>query len=106
VRRFHELLLDRNEHPVSLVELDTLSRHRRNEPIYRIARRSLRPPMRCLFSTSAASTTVPRSVSPPQRYSQEDIRWQHRYVDITGESAEGRLSLDYTKFHDVTPENG
>ena len=37
-------------------------------------------------------------------YSAEDIRWRHRYVDITGDSSQGRLLLDYTKFHDVIPE--
>jgi inward rectifier potassium channel len=36
-----------------------------------------------------------------QIYSQPDIRWQHRYRDITSLSAKGRLLLDYTKFHDV-----
>jgi inward rectifier potassium channel len=37
-------------------------------------------------------------------YPQEAIRWKHRYVDITGESPQGRLVLDYTKFHEVVPE--
>jgi hypothetical protein len=30
--------------------------------------------------------------------------WQHRYVDISSSSDDGRLVLDYGKFHDVTPE--
>ena len=30
-----------------------------------------------------------------------DIRWQHRYRDITSVSPQGRFLLDYTKFHDV-----
>jgi len=33
-----------------------------------------------------------------------DIRWQHRYKDITSVSPQGRLLLDYTKFHDTVPE--
>ena len=40
-----------------------------------------------------------------QIYTRDDIRWQHRYVDITSVSHEGRLVLDYSKFHDVTPES-
>jgi inward rectifier potassium channel len=37
-------------------------------------------------------------------YSWRDIRWQHRYEDITSVSSQGRLLLDYTKFHDTVPE--
>jgi inward rectifier potassium channel len=39
-----------------------------------------------------------------QIYSRQDIRWQHRYRDITSLSERGRLLLDYTKFHEVDPE--
>jgi inward rectifier potassium channel len=37
-------------------------------------------------------------------YSEHDIRWHHRYRDITSLSDNGRLVLDYSKFHDVVPE--
>ena len=40
-----------------------------------------------------------------QTYAHTDIRWQHNYVDIIELSTEGRLVLDYGKFHDVIPEN-
>ena len=54
---------------------------------------------------SAVSTTVLRSsfmpgASTPWR----DIRWRHRYRDITSISPQGRFLLDYTKFDDVVPE--
>jgi hypothetical protein len=38
-------------------------------------------------------------------YSWRDIRWQHRYKDITSVSLRGRFLLDYTKFHDTVPED-
>jgi hypothetical protein len=31
-------------------------------------------------------------------------RWQHRNRDITSLSERGRLLFDYTKFHEVDPE--
>ena len=37
-------------------------------------------------------------------YSWRDIRWQHRYKDITSVSSQGRSLLDYTKFHDTVSE--
>jgi inward rectifier potassium channel len=39
-----------------------------------------------------------------RNYAQDHIRWQHRYVDISSSSDDGRRVLDYCKFHDVTPE--
>ncbi|MGA8319542.1 MAG: hypothetical protein WB774_01660, partial [Xanthobacteraceae bacterium] len=39
-----------------------------------------------------------------QLYSHRDIRWNYRYRDITSLSAEGRLLLDYSLFHAITPE--
>ena len=37
-------------------------------------------------------------------YSCRDIRWDHRYKDITSLSVEGRLVLDYSLFHEVEPD--
>ena len=37
-------------------------------------------------------------------YAPNDILWKYRYRDITSISAEGRLLIDYGKFHDVVPE--
>ena len=37
-------------------------------------------------------------------YSHYDIRWNHRYRDITSVSPQGRFLLDYTKFHDTVPD--
>jgi inward rectifier potassium channel len=39
-------------------------------------------------------------------YSWRDIRWNHRYKDITSVSPQGRFLLDYTKFNDVVAEEG
>ena len=49
--------------------------------------------------------TIPRSSLFARRiYSHEDIRWNHRYRDITVVSPEGRLLIDYSLFHQITPE--
>jgi inward rectifier potassium channel len=106
VRRFYELLLDRNEHPVFSLSWTLFHAIDETSPLYRMDQEEL----------AAADATLVLNVggvddSSAQRlfarkvYPQEDIRWQYRYVDITGESPNGRLLLDYTKFHDVTPEN-
>lgn len=38
-------------------------------------------------------------------YSSSDIRWDHEYVVISQQDAEGRTHIDYHKFHDVLPSS-
>ncbi len=35
----------------------------------------------------------------------EDIRWGEQLVDVLSEREDGRLSIDYTKFHDTIPDH-
>ena len=37
-------------------------------------------------------------------YSWRDIRWHHRYKDVTSVSPQERFLLDYTKFHDLVAD--
>jgi inward rectifier potassium channel len=37
-------------------------------------------------------------------YSWRDIRWVHRYKDITSVSPQGRFLLDYSKFDEVVAQ--
>ena len=37
-------------------------------------------------------------------YGNKDIRWKHRYRDITSFSELGTLVIDYSVFHEIVPE--
>ena len=37
-------------------------------------------------------------------YDATQIRWGHRYADILGSDAAGRVHIDYRRFHDVVSE--
>jgi inward rectifier potassium channel len=37
-------------------------------------------------------------------YSHQDIRWKHRYRDITSFSEQGAMVIDYSVFHEIMPE--
>jgi inward rectifier potassium channel len=107
VRRFHELLLDRNEHPVFSLSWTLYHAIDETSPLYRMDQEELAAADAVLvLNVGGVDDSSAQRLSARKVYSQEDIRWHHRYVDITGESPEGRLMLDYTKFDDVTPETG
>ena len=57
-----------------------------------------------VLAVSGLDDSSAQQLHARQIYAADDIRWQHRYRDISSTSADGRLMLDYTKFHEVTPE--
>jgi inward rectifier potassium channel len=105
VRRFHELVLDRSEHPVFSLSWTLYHAIDETSPLYRLDQDELAASDAVLvLNLGGIDDNSAQRLSARKVYSQEDIRWQYRYVDITGDSPEGRLVLDYTKFHDVVPE--
>jgi inward rectifier potassium channel len=105
VRRFHELILDRSEHPVFSLSWTLYHAIDETSPLYRMDQEELAASDAVLvLNLGGVDDNSAQRLSARKVYPQEAIRWQHRYVDITGESPEGRLVLDYTKFHEVVPE--
>jgi inward rectifier potassium channel len=52
------------------------------------------------YDATYAQTTHARHIYYP-----EDVHFGHRLVDVIGRTDDGRVLLDYTHFHDVTPED-
>ena len=105
LRRYYELMLDRREHPMFMLTWSIFHTIDETSPLYRMTANDL----------AAADATLTLNVggvddSSAQRlyarrlYSHRDIRWNHRYKDITSVSADGRLLIDYSLFHEVVPE--
>jgi inward rectifier potassium channel len=105
VRRFYELILDRNEHPVFSLSWTLYHAIDETSPLYHMDREELVAADAVLvLNLGGVDDSSAQRLAARKVYSAEDIRWRHRYVDITGDSSQGRLLLDYTKFHDVIPE--
>jgi len=105
VRRFHELILDRSEHPVFSLSWTLYHAIDETSPLYHLDQEELAASDAVLvLNLGGIDDNSAQRLSARKVYSQEDIRWRHRYVDITGDSPQGRLLLDYTKFDDVIPE--
>ena len=105
-RRYYELDLLRAENPVFALSWTIFHPIDEGSPLYGASPDDLAQADALLVpSPSAVSTTTSaQQLNARQNYSHGHIRWQHRYVDISSSADDGRLILDYTKFHDVTPE--
>jgi inward rectifier potassium channel len=105
LRRFYELVLDRREHPVFSLSWTIFHEIDETSPLYRMSDADLADMDAALvLNVGGVDDNSAQRLFDRKAYAHDQIRWQHRYRDITSVSKEGRLLLDYSKFHEVTPE--
>ena len=104
-RRFHQLKLDRGEHPMFSLSWTLLHVIDETSPIFGMTADDFAEADAALvLNVGGVDDSSTQRLYARQLYPRSDIRWKHRYRDITGLAANGRLLLDYSKFHDVEPE--
>jgi inward rectifier potassium channel len=104
-RRFHELKLLRNENPVFALSWTIFHVIDESSPLHGAGPHDPAQTDALLVLTiSGLDDNSAQQLNARRSYAQGLIRWQHRYVDISSNADDGRLVLDYGKFHDVTPE--
>jgi inward rectifier potassium channel len=105
IRRFYELDLERREHPMFSLSWTLFHIIDENSPLYGMEKGDFDDVDGAfILNLTGVDDNSAQRLYARQIYSHDDVRWQHRYVDITSFSVDGRLVLDYTRFHDVTPE--
>jgi inward rectifier potassium channel len=106
-RRYYELKLQRHENPVFALSWTIFHPIDDGSPLYGQSPDDLaRGETLLVLTISGLDDNSAQQLNARQNYSQDDIRWGHRYVDIASNADDGRLLLDYRKFHDVTPAEG
>ena len=106
LRRYYELPLLRNENPVFALSWTIFHAIDDASPLDGLTPDDLAQTDALLVLTvGGIDDNSTQQLNARQSYSHRDIRWGHSYVDITTLSPEGRLLLDYGKFHDVVAED-
>jgi len=104
-RRYYELKLERREHPMFSLSWTLLHVIDQSSAFYGMTAEDFADAEGALIvNVDGVDDNSAQRLYARQIYSRHDIRWQHRYLDITSLSEQGRLVLDYTKFHEVVPE--
>src|SRR5438105_12112223 len=101
-RRFHELRLLRNEHPA--LALSWTLYHVRDEerPLYGLDAEGLeQAAVSMVVVVSGYDVVAAQPVHARKSYDHSDIRFGQRYADILDTSEEGRLRIDYGRFHET-----
>jgi inward rectifier potassium channel len=105
LRRYHELKLDRQEHPVFTLSWTLFHIIDATSPLHGMTGNDLAVSDTALaLNVSGVDDSSAQHLYARKFYSQSDILWRYRYRDITSLSPEGRLLIDYSKFHDVIPD--
>jgi inward rectifier potassium channel len=105
LRRYYELKLERREHPMFSLSWTLLHVIDKASAFYGMTPDDFAAGEGALIlNVDGVDDNSAQRLYARQIYTRQDIRWRHRYRDITSISDDGRLILDYTKFHDVSPE--
>jgi inward rectifier potassium channel len=104
MRRIYDLNLTRNRTPSFVLTWTAMHPIDEQSPLYGISQESLRKAQATfVVSLSGIDETVNQTIYARHVYAAQDIRENHRLVDIFSETPEGDREIDYTKFHDVVP---
>ena len=105
-RRFYELKVERDEHPMFVLSWTLFHTIDKDSILHGATAAALEDADALLVvNVDGLDDSSAQQLYARRIYAPHDIRWRHRYRNITSVSPEGRFQLDYTKFHDVVPED-
>jgi inward rectifier potassium channel len=105
-RRFYELKVERDEHPMFVLSWTLFHTIDKDSILHGATAAELEDADALLVvNVDGLDDSSAQQLYARRFYAPHDIRWRHRYRNITSVSPEGRFQLDYTKFHDVVPED-
>jgi inward rectifier potassium channel len=101
-RRFYELSLTRNEHPALALSWTLYHIIDEESPLYGLGADDLAASdVSLIVVVSGYDVVAAQTVYARKSYAHPDIRFGHRYADILGTSEDGRLKIDYGRFHET-----
>jgi inward rectifier potassium channel len=100
LRRFYELPLFRNEHPALALSWTLYHVIDEQSPLYGLNAEDFEASdVSLVVVVSGYDVVAAQTVHGRRSYDYYDIRFGHRYADIIGISDDGRLRIDYSRFH-------
>ena len=101
-RRFYELGLVQNEHPALALSWTLFHVLDEQSPLYGLDTGDLGAAgVSLVVVVSGYDVVAAQTVHARKSYDHSDIQFGQRYADIIGTSEDGRLRIDYGKFHET-----
>jgi inward rectifier potassium channel len=103
-RRFYELPLVRNEHPALALSWTLYHIIDEESPFHGQTADDLdTSSVTLVVVVSGYDVVAAQTVHARKSYDHPDILFGHNYADILGKLEDGRLRIDYGRFHDTVP---
>ncbi len=107
MRRFHDLALARARTPIFSLSWTVMHPIAADSPLYGATAETLAAQdARIIVTMTGIDETFSATIYARQIYAQAAVVWNHRFVDILGESEDGVPTLDYRRFNQVEPAEG
>ncbi len=101
-RRFYDLALLRNENPALALSWTLYHVLDEESPLYGLDADGLEASnVSLVMVVSGYDVVAAQTVHARKSYDHPDIRFGQRYADILGTAEDGRLKIDYGRFHDT-----
>jgi inward rectifier potassium channel len=101
-RRFYELPLVRNEHPALTLSWTLYHVLDENSPLYGQTSEDLSKCKASLVAVvSGYDVVAAQTIHARRAYDHSDILFGYHYADILGTLEDGRIRIDYSRFHDT-----
>jgi inward rectifier potassium channel len=102
LRRFYELPLLLNEHPALALSWMLYHVIDAESPLYGLNSGDRDASnVSLVLAVSGYDVVAAQTVHARRSYDHLDIRFGHRYADILGASEDGRIKINYGRFHDT-----
>jgi inward rectifier potassium channel len=102
LRRFYELRLERDEHPALALSWTIYHVIDETSPLYGMSADEVAASdVSLVVVVSGYDVVAAQTIHARKSYDHPDIRFGHRYADILDRTEDGRLRIDYGKFHET-----
>jgi len=105
LRRLHDLKLMRERTPLFVMSWSVFHTIDEDSPLYGMSPAFLQEQEGFLLvcTLTGHDTTYGQTTHARRVYHPEDFLFEHRFVDVISKLADGRLMVDYDKFHGTVP---
>jgi inward rectifier potassium channel len=105
LRRFHDLKLLRQRTPVFALSWTVMHPIDADSPLYGMDPRDLeREHTEIVVVLTGIDETFAQSIQARHSYLTDEILWNQCFVDVLTEFEDGRVTIDYGRFHDTQPD--
>jgi inward rectifier potassium channel len=103
-RRFYDLPMMRSQTPLFALSWTAMHPIAPQSPLYGETPDSLAAAnAEILVILTGIDETLSQTIHARHSFVAEEILWGHQFLDILGETADGRRSIDFRNFHRVKP---